>query len=746
MPPSGLPGGPSSDTDTDIPSPEELQARREEIQEDYWANKTGSELANLLYDKVEKFQTAIVSLPQFRRWLRGHTYYFGVSTSENPWDATDTASAGQDGELVSTRDGTICNIGHHIWNLATAEKLTFKTKPVNGDFASQATNQIADPVLEHYMDARGGSNAVDEAVNQMVPYGDSYVAVEWDQTKGRAWKKDPDTGSTVNEGDVVYKVIPPMRMVVDLWSEKPEVLWRIYAEQHSKRDIAVQYIGNPDYDTICTMQDSGFLHMNQNFFRTFTAANIANSDLITVYTFYHERTPACPDGRFAKFLQNGILLESGPLPYDEVQIYRVSAEDVPGTTIGASPLHTVLGLAPLIDDAISSVVTSMEMASVPNIVAPEGSTMDKSMVEGANFITVPASNSQSSFTPTIAKFDHLNPGTVEVIKMLVHQAETNSGVGAVIRGNPQESLKSGNSLALMSAQSVQYATPTIRARAEVGKKVAMATIRTLRRYAKSPRVLSIVGKDGEPYSKEWSAENLTSVDDNVDVEEIGPVAKTIAGRQNIADTLFNRPGSAPLITIPQYFEVLETGRLKQVTKGPVSDELVIQHENEMLRMGVAPAVFPLEDHSEHIKGHVADFLNIKTMLDPGIQAHMDVVNSYMDHIKAHVGNWRSLDPDLLLAMGRQPLPDGAPPMGMQPQGPPGPPGPPPPGPPPPPGAHPPGPPSVQKPPPGRIGNGAVVQTGHLQPGNFAQPSMPKIAGTNTPFTPGAGPNGAPPQK
>lgn len=599
--------------------------------EKYWATLQGDELVAVLNAQKKNFHTALPRMPQYARWLRGHTIAWGVATSENPWASSDVAASGLDGELVSVRDGTLANIFRHLVNMAIEQRPAFKTRPINSDYASEASNQFASGVLDYYMTHKGGEEAMVKGVEHMVGYGETWIGVEWDQSIGKPWMKGKN-GQMINEGDMVLSAVPPMLVVRDLWRDTPDDTWILVGRQKPRWDLYTKYKNVKDAEDLLKIKDDTFLRYNTDFNR-FGAWDLRqNSDLVTYWTFYHDRTPACPNGAYAMWCGT-IMLESGPLPYDGIPFVRGAPSDIPTTASGDSPFFHVMGLQKLIDDAMSASVSAMEAFSIPNVIVEQGTTFDKSELGGMNYIELPPSpQGAARFIPQLLKFEYASQSNEKMIKLFQELAELNSGVNSVRRGDPEASLKSGVALALVDAKAVEFAAPVVFASKKLWEKVGNKMVKVLRQFAKAPKVATIAGKDRIEYRKEFDSSTFDNID-SVTVENVNPISKTLAGRQQLADTLLQNK----LITnIEEYFAVLETGQVERLTKGQTAEIISIQKENENLRDGKPVAVVEFEDHVLHYAEHAADFFTLKVGLDMTKPKDAARAKAYADHMAKHL--------------------------------------------------------------------------------------------------------------
>ena len=55
-----------------------------------------------------------------------------------------------------------------------------------------------------------------------------------------------------------------------------------------------------------------------------------SEDLVNVYTFVHMKTPALPNGRIIEYLDEGCILSSTELNYDDTPVHRMVDSMIPG--------------------------------------------------------------------------------------------------------------------------------------------------------------------------------------------------------------------------------------------------------------------------------------------------------------------------------------------------------------------------------------------------------------------------------
>jgi len=204
-----------------------------------------------------------------------------------------------------------------------------------------------------------------------------------------------------------------------------------------------------------------------------------------------------------------------------------------------------------------------------------------------------------------------------------------------------------------------------------------AIIQILKDYAKTPKVVTLVGKNNKTYLKEFTGEHIGAIN-RVIVDVGNPLSRTTAGRVQMAEQLLQMG----LLKNPQqYFQVMNTGRLDAAFEGEMSQLLNIKEENEKMMEGEKCIAILTDQHKMHIQEHSSILDDTELRKDPTIVANV------LGHIQEHIDLLRNSDPDILMLLGQQPLaPQGQAPQNMgpgapMPEGAPAGPGSPPPGPP-----------------------------------------------------------------
>ena len=224
--------------------------------------------------------------------------------------------------------------------------------------------------------------------------------------------------------------------------------------------------------------------------------------------------------------------------------------------------------------------------------------------------------------------------------------ETISGVNSVARGNPEASLKSGNALALVQSQALQFMNNLQQSYIMMIEDVGTGLVELLQDFAEVPRIAEIAGVSNKTKMQEFTGEDLESVR-RVVVDVGNALSQSTAGRTQMADNLIQMG----VITNPeQYFSVINSGRIDTMTEGANNQALLIKAENERLADGETDVIATAVDkHSYHIREH----MNI--LADPDLRLDPNLVAIVLAHIQEHIDLSRTTDPNILAMIGEQSL-------------------------------------------------------------------------------------------
>jgi hypothetical protein len=311
-----------------------------------------------------------------------------------------------------------------------------------------------------------------------------------------------------------------------------------------------------------------------------------------------------------------------------------------GTPYGYSDMFDIFPIQEGINALYSTIITNQNAFGVQNLFVPRDSDVSiASLQAGMNIIEGNSKPEPINFTQTPAEI-------FKFLEMLIHSAETISGVNSVARGNPEASLKSGAALALVQSMSLQFMSGLQQSYVKLIEDVGTALLNILKDFATAPKVIALVGKNNRTKLKEFTGEQISAIN-RVVVDVGNPLSRTIAGRVQMAEQMLQMN----LIKTPQqYFQVMNSGRLDSMFEGEIDELMLVKSENERMMEGEDVLASALDAHRLHIMEHKS------VLSDPDLRKDPDLIQNVMNHILEHVELLRNTDPDLLALIGEQPLP------------------------------------------------------------------------------------------
>jgi len=240
----------------------------------------------------------------------------------------------------------------------------------------------------------------------------------------------------------------------------------------------------------------------------------------------------------------------------------------------------------------------------------------------------------------------------QFLQMLEKAMEVISGVNAVARGNPDKAITSGNALALIQSQALQFMSGLQQSYIQLLEDVGTGVIKLLQQFANTPRVAAIVGINKATKMSQFSSKDIKDIN-RVVVDVGNALMQSTAGRAQVAENLLQMMPDK--MTPEKYIQVLSTGSLDIMVEGVMNEMDTIRDENETLIKGGVPIAISVDHHALHIREHRDVISNQQLREDP------DLVTRTLNHIQEHLDLMRTTNPDLLAIIGEQPLAPQPPP-------------------------------------------------------------------------------------
>jgi len=589
---------------------------------EYFATRPTEEAGKEIYAKVEEFYNNLDSLGYFALVAKSHAYYFGSSGSETSTGRVFTSGAirrgGEQGEQYNFKINTYRNILQHLLVMTTGERPQMETQATNTDSESISQADLGNELLEHYMTNQRLEKLFVQSCEYALAYASGHIEVTWDTDRGNQYGVKED-GSVVYDGDMRFDLHSPLDVIVDIYRDSNEHQWKIVRKYMNKYDVATS---NPDMaDKILnsTTKDQRFDRYSFN-----RRIGSGKSDDIAVYRFYHEPSPAVPDGRFIEIIDGGHVLFDGPLPYDNIPVFSMYAGRISGSPFGYTVAFDLLAIQEGLDTLHSSILTNNVAFGTQLIAVPKGHSISRQdLGKGLAIIEYDAALGM----PTPLQLTRTAPETYNYVDKLDGLMEKTSGLNSVVRGQPQGQLSgaSGAAMALLAATAQQFNQGLQREYEHLIEDVGTAIIQTTKRYASTPRVIAISGRTKRSQLQDFKGSDLENAD-RVRVMRKSAISRTTAGKLEIARDLMN----LGFVQNPeQYAEAIKTGTIEPMFEGILSRSLLIRKENEKMRNGEIPPVLRTDRHDQHIPEHLS------VLDDPDVRFNPALVEAVLTHVGEH---------------------------------------------------------------------------------------------------------------
>jgi hypothetical protein len=588
------------------------------MQRDYWAKAPTTEIAKEI--------SAIWA--DYHRWLETSGQKYLIQTCYDAFYNFDEGGFG----LVKSRDGSsvqlkvqhLKSIIERIHSLVTQAKLSYDVKSNKSDAASMVTADFGRGLLEYI----GANKGMDNVASDMVKSGliclDSYIYAPWDFIQGERVRGNEFTG------DQVFKVLT--RFDVASHKKLRDTPYYIVRELLNRYDLAAQY----------PQQAENILKVggkeNDEYLITPTDTEMDDADeMVEVYTLIHKKTLALPEGRLT-VICGGEVLDDIRLPYKKLPIVHFQPDSIQDTVLGDSPITSLVSIQQGIDALYGAVLSNNLNYSKQSIWSPSPVQVER-LSEGF-------SNVVSAQEPKALQLVASSPETYKLIEALQSQQQVLSGIGNVARSNPEASLKSGTSLALMLSIAVQHVDSVQKAYAAAVGELASIVIANHQKFASEPRLIEIGGVSKKSFVKSFTGEDLEGIT-RVACDVGNPLTQNMAGRMEMTNNMMQMGVlKDPKLVV----EFLRTGQTDSLTEDQFKDSILTRLENEMMIRGEAPMVMNTDNHPQHILEH-KDIAN-----DPEIRKNPQLMEILSQHIIDHLDANKNMDIDLAAILGLMPLP------------------------------------------------------------------------------------------
>lgn len=604
----------------------------------YWAAREPEEVASEILDRVQEYRTAVEQTGLGTLWRRAYGAYYGLDPTGLFHRSSAVTAGGEDNELLFVKINDFRNILRHILVAAIRDEAIPDPRATNDDAESQESCEIARDVLQYETRAKNLDTNFDEAAEWALLCSESWNITTWDATLGEKVKvkADPLTGAPTTHpatgeplfemsGDFKVTTYGPMDIIRDL--RRKDVQWIIIRDWVNRFDLIAQY---PEFeDEIKGLKTrSGYGDSLDVYGWGVSSVLAQQADDVPVYTLMHPHSKALPKGRIVRCCENtDIVLEDDPFPYERLHAQRLPMAEMLGRGHGYTDMVDLLGIQEAEDAIVSSMVSTEDLAGVPNTWAPTGAEIEPGMLPGGGKLNYfnPNPDAPDHGRPFLQERPQIAESSLRLYELLVAAAERISGQNATTRGSPEANIKAGNFAALMQAQASEFMSGFQKNCKKHKQDVYMDIVCVLRTFgADSKRVMDILGTEGVLGLKSYTGSQLSGVS-SVLVDVGNPLMGTTSGRLQLAENY----AAKGWITRDQYTEMLLTGRATPAFKRVAAEQKLLAWENAALSRGVMVPVRPEDNHELHIQEHP------EVMMYPVARTDPKIASAYDPHMLAH---------------------------------------------------------------------------------------------------------------
>lgn len=595
--------------------------RQEAAPDYYWPQEPDDDrLASTLTERCRQYFDRLKENRYLEAMLRSWRFYHGMQfASERSSFKSGVRFMGEEGEYIGLPDNLFRSLLQGILTVVTENRPNFRAIAVNSDHTSLEQARLGTDILNYYFREKRVEEKVRRAVETSLVLFSGFVKVCWDPMAGRP--TSGMDGQFAYEGDLKIEAKTPLDIAYDLtaqsWDEVKKS-WLMVRGFENKWDLAAQYPELAEELVTRGMDksnryDSEYLDFSQEL------NQYAETDRLEIWDFYHARTPSMPAGSHIRICDN-LILERQELDYEDIPVYRCSPGNTVMTSLGYSPAIDLIGLQQALNQEMSTIASNHKQFGMPVIwTKPDSGAQVSQLKDAFNLVECDEKPEPLELLGTPAEL-------FKFPEMLNASMQRQTGINNVTLGQPEASLKSGSALALIDSKAAQMNSGLQYSMTALLEDVGQCMLRTLRRYASSPRILTIVGLRNRQYQREFSGEDLGSID-RVQVQVGSHLTSTASGKLELANNLLQ---NNKLSTPEEYLTVATTGNLEPLYQAEHAQLSLIHDENERLLNGENVQADIADNHVLHVREHMAQIATVD------MRANIPVATNIRAHCFTHL--------------------------------------------------------------------------------------------------------------
>jgi len=580
--------------------------------------------------------------------VRNRIFYYSTVLEAESWESS-LSFQGEQSELVKMVIPQARSIARQFIGVVTKQKLAVQAVALN-DGGSDLTEvvRLGNGVGNRLIKAQDlDAKKVDLAEKAYLD-GTAYLGAFYRTDRGEEHAVDQETGQMLYKGDVEMPTFAAADVFFDYSIENFKDLdWVEIRVKKNRWDMVAQF---PDLaDQIMALSSCRNESASDRYM------NISDEDMIYAYELYHRITPAMPQGRMLMYSSDKTVYHDGPNEYKKIPLSQFKPEKVQGTGHGYPLFSNLLPAQEMLDFEFSATATNHSAHAVQNVTAPRDANIGVQQISGMNFISfTPVSGVSGGGRPEPLQLTASSPESPKFREELKSHMMELGNLNAALRGSPPPGVTSGAAIATLTTTAIESMTPFSDALLTCIEEGLENGINAYCEFANIERLVEITGKNFQMSTKKFLGSQLDKIK-SMKITRINPVMLTSAGRSDLADKLMQ---AGRVKNVQQYMSILEGAPPEVIFKDELSENDLLEKENEMLTEGETPKALITDDHALHILSHNS-LLN-----DPYIRSSGENLQVILDHILEHLELDKTKDPYLtaMLRTGKAPQ-QGPPPSG-----------------------------------------------------------------------------------
>lgn len=616
----------------------------------YWfANENSIEVVRQLQDEPKHNASSIMSAT----WSRNMCCYFSNVLRPENWD-TGLNFGGVQGELVEMLVPMARSLTRQLVALVTKQKIAFNVLADNTKSEAIQTARLGNSLVKSTIRSQQLDVVYENMFEHSLLTGLGFLYAQWRTDKGEYYTRD-QFGVSHFKGEI--EITAPS---VDDVSFDPRIpdprdwQWVKVRKIHNRWDLIAQFpnLKNELIKIPSIKEAKGKIF-------AFDEYSPSDDDNIYVWTAYHKKTPALPEGRMIAYCSERAILMDGDNIYGELPIYVCRAEPMPGSSYGYPYFSNLIQTQEMLDNTISSIATNNSTFGVQNIKVDRAANIDVVQILGMNFMQYTSSDGSGKGGPEPLQLTQSAPESWKFIDVLKSYLLDLSHINSALRGDPPAGVTSGAAIATLTTTALESVASSSKAARDCLRRCMLGSVNAYKRMATVEREMDIGGYGNQAFSKSFKGSDLDGIRD-IDIVEMNPIMQTMMGRKSEAESLLSKG----LITnIKGYFSIIEGAPISELYENELSQEDLVKRENEALLNGEQILVVNIDDHPYHAMMH-SMLLN-----DPKVRMSKQLNEAVLSHILWHYDEERKIDPIFAAMVRTGKIPEGGmlpPPMGGDP--------------------------------------------------------------------------------